>query len=410
LCAAPGQTLLIVGENASGKSTLLNILCGELKADAGLGSFEGKDVFLSNGSTNPDDPCCDTHPNEQSSYARKHIGVCPERGGLDDDLTPWLLFQYLADLRCLREDLHREQHIQFLLRALGLWQRRHVPCRNLSSGEHKRVSVGLAMVGWPKAILLDLPSNLDPISRRYLYTAISCAPTHENISWVISTQHVEEAHFLGTHAAILRHGRMLWNGAISNRSDIELMKGAVILTIVKHSPMSKNTRNVRRVWGRNGVQENNATTAELPGYESAVAFVMDNFAPIQIVYTTNCANCYAIGSTATQNRNMNYKNTNNNSNNDDDNNNNNTMMTPRNTSFSKPPSQQQQTKNNNNRNLEHFVDVPSVQTVVGKLIEFQKETGCQFRFSCRMASIEDALLMADRQAPEHSDLQLPVRF
>jgi len=289
----------------------------------------------------------------------------------------------------------------------------------------------------------------------------------------------------------LRRGRVMWNGPVNNKSDLELMQGCVVLTILKHDVIStskkknharKPLNQVARVWGpkRRNDEENNNTNEqqeELPGWEAAVAFVMDSFAPIQVIYNTNCANCYAIGSLhASPNRNMNFADENNNSNktktgNNSNNNNNNaedqmdaifappttnnsftdqlrsTLNKNKNSTTKKNEENEEEIKNqdndasNNNKNAtaasssssptpsrsrssstatinkkqqnnnhREDGDKPTVQNVIEKLIQFQKSSACQFRFSCRQGSIEEALLMADQQEPEHSDLYLPLRY
>jgi energy-coupling factor transporter ATP-binding protein EcfA2 len=144
-------------------------------------------------------------------------------------MTSFGLLQLMADLRGLRVDAHRTQHIYFLLRALGLFARRHEAARGFTESERRRVAVAMALVGFPRAVMLDAPTaGLDHVTRRFLWTAIACAPPQ--CSWVFSTDHAVDAGFVATHAALMAGGTLRWTGALDD-CERQLGRGRIALTL-----------------------------------------------------------------------------------------------------------------------------------------------------------------------------------
>lgn len=135
-----GEAFGLVGPNGAGKSTTLDILIGLGKPTEGTAVVAGHDVT------------------ESPATARGEMGVVPEDCGLYDRLTGTEHVQLAADAKCVDADTDG------LLSRVGLdendWDR---PAGTYSKGMAQRLRLAVALVGDPKALVLDEPlSGLDP--------------------------------------------------------------------------------------------------------------------------------------------------------------------------------------------------------------------------------------------------------
>lgn len=140
-----GRVTAIVGPNAAGKTTLIKMILGLTRPDAGVIRIDGRAIG--------DDP----------SY-RARIGYMPQNARLPENLSAAELIAMLRDLRAPEQPPDRELIEQFELEA-------HLrkPLRVLSGGTRQKVNAVLAFLFQPELIVLDEPSaGLDPVSNTML--------------------------------------------------------------------------------------------------------------------------------------------------------------------------------------------------------------------------------------------------
>ena len=130
-----GEICAIVGENGSGKSTLLAILAGQLEADAGSASL-GQVPLLG-----------------RSVTARASLGFVPEAANPPGRMTGEQLFGLVAALKAAAPPSDAR------VRELGLGHVLGQPIASLSLGQRRRLCLAAALVGEPRVLLLDEPSN-----------------------------------------------------------------------------------------------------------------------------------------------------------------------------------------------------------------------------------------------------------
>jgi ABC-type multidrug transport system ATPase subunit len=139
----------LVGSNGSGKTTLIKVLLGELIGYAG--SYSIDDVLM-----------CDP---TGSLLHRYGIGYAPEHPVLEERLTGFEIMHLL-------KDIHRVSDADFAAQVdecrsafhLDEWFE-NAPCREYSQGMRKKVSLMIALIGAPRFIIIDEPTNgLDPIA------------------------------------------------------------------------------------------------------------------------------------------------------------------------------------------------------------------------------------------------------
>lgn len=153
LSVAEGEFVVIVGYSGTGKSTLINLLSGLVKADSGGAFIEGKPI---------------TAPS-------------PERGLVFQNysLLPWLTVEENIALAVdeVFKNWTKEQravHVAKYIAMVKLSQAAHKLPKELSGGMRQRVSVARTLAMNPKVLLMDEPlSALDALTRATLQDEIA---------------------------------------------------------------------------------------------------------------------------------------------------------------------------------------------------------------------------------------------
>lgn len=141
--AADGEILGFLGPNGAGKSTTMNILTGYLSATSGNALIDGIDVLS--------DPI----------GAKRNLGYLPEQPPLYLDMTVNEYLWFVYSLKKCR--FPKRSHLEEICFLTGIEDVRTRVIRNLSKGYRQRVGLAQALVGNPKAIILDEPTvGLDP--------------------------------------------------------------------------------------------------------------------------------------------------------------------------------------------------------------------------------------------------------
>eukprot|EP01071_Lankesteria_metandrocarpae_P011787 Lankesteria_metandrocarpae@DN5469_c0_g1_i5.p1 len=105
------------------------------------------------------------------------------------------------------------EEINDILNLLELQERKDNNCRDLSGGQKRRLSIGIALVGSAKAVFLDEPaSGLDPFTRRALWETLKRMRGRRAI--LMTTHMMEEAEFLGDRIGIMAGGTMQCLGTL----------------------------------------------------------------------------------------------------------------------------------------------------------------------------------------------------
>jgi heme exporter protein A len=145
----PGSLLAVSGENGSGKTSFLRMLCGLLSPDRGSILWQGKDI---------------RQLKELYSAELIYIG---HLNGIKDDLTP---IENLELSAYLAGDNNSSVLVQKALEAVGLVHAIHrLPTRVLSQGQKRRVALARLWLSTRSLWFLDEPfASLDATATRYL--------------------------------------------------------------------------------------------------------------------------------------------------------------------------------------------------------------------------------------------------
>ncbi len=137
--AKEGEEVCIVGKNGSGKTTLLSVLAGIREAGEGAFFLDGIDLF------------------KDTKALVEHVSYVPQ----DPPLIPELSAKDNLLLRYSKEDMMKSLENGFL-KELGIDEFLKTRVHNMSLGMKKRLSIGYALSGDPKILILDEPgASLD---------------------------------------------------------------------------------------------------------------------------------------------------------------------------------------------------------------------------------------------------------
>ena len=194
-----GDVTAIMGPSGTGKTTLLRLITGQYRADAGRVVVEGRDVAgLSRGDL----------------YAmRRRIGMLFQNGALLTDLDVFENVAFpLREHARLPERLVRSI-VLTKLHAVGLRGAARLRPQQLSGGMARRVALARAIVMDPQLLLYDEPfAGLDPISMGVVLRLIKSLNNALGISSVVVTHDVREISQIADSSYILSGGQVVASG------------------------------------------------------------------------------------------------------------------------------------------------------------------------------------------------------
>lgn len=199
LSLAENAVTAIVGESGCGKSTLLEHINGLHKPDTGTVSVLGSTIAY--------DSLAELR--RQIGYAVQSVGLFPHLSAGDN-----------VDLLARLSGWDQSQITKRRLRLMELMELQpdlatHYP-QQLSGGQQQRFGLCRAMMLQPRLLLLDEPfSGVDPITRQDIHERFLLLQNTEPTSVVLVTHDLREARKLAQYLVIIRHGRIVQAGLMS---------------------------------------------------------------------------------------------------------------------------------------------------------------------------------------------------
>lgn len=170
-----GELFAFLGVNGAGKSTTINIMCGQLKKDKGK-------VHI-----------CGTDLDKDADAVKRNLGVVFQNSVLDKKLTVRDNLVSRAALYGITGAAleHRLKELDRLLDFRDLMKR---PVGKLSGGQRRRIDIVRALLHSPKILILDEPTTgLDPQTRKLLWDAVSKMRKEQRMTVFLTTHYMEEA-------------------------------------------------------------------------------------------------------------------------------------------------------------------------------------------------------------------------
>jgi osmoprotectant transport system ATP-binding protein len=201
---AGGEFLAIVGGSGSGKTTLLRLANRLIDADSGSITVEGEDVRAV-------DPV----------QLRRRIGYVFQSGGLFPHISVAGNIGITQKLQGTpaAEISSRVDELLDLVRLDRTLYRDRSP-HDLSGGQRQRVGVARALAARPRIVLMDEPFGaLDPLTRDALGDDYRALHSKLGLTTVMITHDMTEAILLADRIAVMRAGRLLAQGTLTQLSD-----------------------------------------------------------------------------------------------------------------------------------------------------------------------------------------------
>jgi len=202
-----GHTMIILGASGSGKSTILKIVTGLLRADEGAVSVNGSRV--------------DQLSEKDLMPVRGDLGMIFQEGALFDSLTVKenVGYKLYEETDMPLEDVGRR--VEEVLGFVGLVEHIEKMPSELSGGQRRRVAIARAMAFKPGILLYDeATTGLDPITATTVDDEIIKLRDLENVTSIVVTHQLRDAFYVATHMAVRdAHGEVRIVPATAEKSD-----------------------------------------------------------------------------------------------------------------------------------------------------------------------------------------------
>jgi len=186
---SPGTTKILLGGSGSGKSTILRLLLGLLKADSGSIVVDGTEVT--------------SLSEEEMRDVRLKIGMVFQEGALFDSLTVRenVGYKYYEETDMPLEQV--DHRVEEVLGFIGLGEHIDKMPSELSGGQRRRVAIARAMAFKPRILLYDeATTGLDPITATTVDDEIIKLRDLEGVSSIVVTHQLRDAFYVATHMAV----------------------------------------------------------------------------------------------------------------------------------------------------------------------------------------------------------------
>lgn len=193
LVVPQGGFFALLGPNGAGKSTMIGIISSLFRPTTGAVEIFGTDLLK-----NP-------------AQAKQFLGVVPQEFN-------FMQFENVIDIIVVQAGFFgipaktALPRAEQLLKALGLWEKRHTKARQLSGGMKRRLMIARALIHKPKLLILDEPTaGVDIELRRSMWEFMQYINQEEGTTIILTTHYLEEAEQLCKYIAILDSGEIRIN-------------------------------------------------------------------------------------------------------------------------------------------------------------------------------------------------------
>jgi ABC-2 type transport system ATP-binding protein len=203
-----GEFFGFLGPNGAGKTTTIRMLTGIIKKDAGEASVLGFPAG--------------------SIRAKQLSGVMPELSNAYMDLTAWGNLMLVGELYRIPGNQAKERG-EYLLRQLGLFERKDSLASTFSLGMRKRLVLSTALLSNPQILFLDEPtSGLDVQSVRFIRSVFRNLK-QEGKTIFLTTHNMDEAAEMCERVAIINRGKIV---ALDSPGKLSITAGRIYLVDV----------------------------------------------------------------------------------------------------------------------------------------------------------------------------------
>ncbi|MFV8781245.1 ABC transporter ATP-binding protein [Microbulbifer sp. SA54] len=183
-----GEIVGLLGHNGAGKTTIMKMLSGYLEPDTGSVKIDGISMA------------------DKPKTLQRQLGYLPESLPVYGEMSVADYLDYAASLKGL-EGREKIDEIRRAIKATALTEKLHTRIQTLSRGYKQRVGVAQAILGRPRLLILDEPTNgLDPTQTRQMRALIKDIAREATV--ILSTHIMQEVEALCDRVLIIHGGHL----------------------------------------------------------------------------------------------------------------------------------------------------------------------------------------------------------
>ena len=244
-----GSIYGFIGENGSGKSTTMKLLCGHLVPDGGKIKLFGKKH---------------TDPG-----VRVRVGALIENAGCFPGSS---VYQNLK-MQCINLGIENaDEEIQRVLKIVRMEDNAGIKFKSCSLGMKQRIGIAMALLGDPALLILDEPINgLDTDGMRIMREILVDITKNYGCTVLISSHLLGELEKIATHYGIIRQGKM-----IMEMSAAEMDGRAQVFVSLKTKDMSGALAVLKKKFDDVRMEDESIRVYDVDDTESIVAYLLRN--------------------------------------------------------------------------------------------------------------------------------------
>jgi ABC-2 type transport system ATP-binding protein len=210
-----GEIFALLGPNGAGKTTLISIVCGIVRATAGRVLVDGNDIV------------------RDWRAARSLIGLVPQELTTDAFESVWNTVSFTRGLFGLRAN---PAHIESVLRALSLWDKKDSRVMTLSGGMKRRLLIAKALAHEPRVLFLDEPTAGVDVELRHDMWQLVRRLRAEGVTVILTTHYIEEAEEMADRVGVINKGELV---LVRNKADLLHEFGTRRLSLRLRRPLTQ---------------------------------------------------------------------------------------------------------------------------------------------------------------------------
>ena len=252
-----GSIYGFIGENGSGKSTTMKLLCGHLVPDSGKIKLFGKKYT--------------------NAGVRTRVGALIENAGCFPGSS---VYQNLM-MQCINLGIENpDEEIHRVLRIVRMEEHSGLKFKKCSLGMKQRIGIAMALLGDPALLILDEPINgLDTDGMRLMREILVDITQNYNCTVLISSHLLGELEKIATHYGIIRQGKI-----IMEMSAKDLESRARVFVSLKTKDMLRAYSVLRQTFGDVRVEEDSIRVYDVENVESIVEVLMQHGHPVSEIH------------------------------------------------------------------------------------------------------------------------------
>jgi len=209
------EIFALLGPNGAGKTTLIGIICGIVNASAGSVVVDGHDIV------------------RDYRAARALIGLVPQELTTDAFESVWNTVSFSRGLFGRAPD---PAHIEGVLKALSLWEKKDSRIMTLSGGMKRRMMIAKALSHEPRILFLDEPTaGVDVTLRRDMWQLVRELRA-TGVTIILTTHYIDEAEEMADRIGVIDKGKLI---LVEEKTELMRKLGRKQLTLQLAAPLAQ---------------------------------------------------------------------------------------------------------------------------------------------------------------------------